>query len=621
MTDNFTTPEWMNESMTGMVRNPKPFSLGNMKTVSGEVLRWEVARLSRVLTIRISEKLFETQTFKAVSRITPSRWTESFFENRVRDEIYPVLIQLCVARWRYKQGCEEWLDLGETEVPTTAPMLFLKELWEDENVQLVIGSGDLDQGSRSLFREGIVKFKDFLLEKIGQLQGERESPVGPGLRVPTIAVRHAEGIDPKRRSDVVWLPGSGISPQQILLFTDSVVTDELVEACERLGIRCTAWRPYRKGQDETRNYILTEKFKAVSPPQNIVENWVYSAAVDLFAQMGYWNDFHSKHNVRVLFDPSEGTDLNIAQANAFDVNRQGITVGKQRSELYGPPGVLYGHYTRDVFFLWNARMAEHLKPDRNRIRYGVVTGYTNDNLFESHSERTGLELRRRVKSAGARFIVSLFDNLPQANSHFSNLAVAQFYRVFLRWVIEDSSLGLLIKSKKAEVFHRIPEILPLLAEAEKTGRCIRLEDEAGRLPAEVSTGSDIAVGIGISTAVIEAVLAGGRGIHYDVSKLRTHEYYKWGVNQIIFDDFDNLIDSLRRFKEHSSEVGDLGDWTRFLDQLDPFRDGRAAERMGSYLRWCMEGFDNGLDRLDVMRTANKKYALHWGADKVIEMDS
>ena len=27
-----------------------------------------------------------------------------------------------------------------------------------------------------------------------------------------------------------------------------------------------------------------------------------------------------------------------------------------------------------------------------------------------------------------------------------------------------------------------------------------------------------------------------------------------------------------------------------MDMLDPFRDGCAAERMGTYLKWLMEGF-------------------------------
>jgi hypothetical protein len=61
----------------------------------------------------------------------------------------------------------------------------------------------------------------------------------------------------------------------------------------------------------------------------------------------------------------------------------------------------------------------------------------------------------------------------------------------------------------------------------------------------------------------------------------------------------------------------LGDWTPFLDRLDPFRDGHAGERMGAYLRWCLDGFDDGLDRDEVIRWASEKYKDQWGSDKAV----
>jgi hypothetical protein len=54
-----------------------------------------------------------------------------------------------------------------------------------------------------------------------------------------------------------------------------------------------------------------------------------------------------------------------------------------------------------------------------------------------------------------------------------------------------------------------------------------------------------------------------------------------------------------------------------INELDPFRDGQAARRMGTYLKWLIDGFDHGLDRETIMADATERYVQEWGADKVI----
>jgi hypothetical protein len=56
-----------------------------------------------------------------------------------------------------------------------------------------------------------------------------------------------------------------------------------------------------------------------------------------------------------------------------------------------------------------------------------------------------------------------------------------------------------------------------------------------------------------------------------------------------------------------------------LEELDPFRDGRAAERMGTYLQWLVQGFQAGLDRETVMADAAERYTQRWGQDKITDM--
>jgi hypothetical protein len=189
------------------------------------------------------------------------------------------------------------------------------------------------------------------------------------------------------------------------------------------------------------------------------------------------------------------------------------------------------------------------------------------------------------------------------------------------WVLDDRTIGLLIKSKKPTVFSSLSGIHPLLNEAETTGRCIRLEDEYGRMPSDAAAAADIAIGISISSAVTEAVLAGCRGVHLDLANAHWHEFYQWGYGRIIFNDMEQMMSALVEFKECPQRRPEFGDWTPFLDHLDPFRDGQAGKRIGTYMRWCLEGFDKDLDRDQVLHRANSMYADQWGGDKIIDMHS
>ncbi len=59
--------------------------------------------------------------------------------------------------------------------------------------------------------------------------------------------------------------------------------------------------------------------------------------------------------------------------------------------------------------------------------------------------------------------------------------------------------------------------------------------------------------------------------------------------------------------------GDLSAWAR---DKDPFKDGKASLRMGHYLDWLLEKFDQGLTREEAVGHANRMYAQIWGADNV-----
>ena len=100
------------------------------------------------------------------------------------------------------------------------------------------------------------------------------------------------------------------------------------------------------------------------------------------------------------------------------------------------------------------------------------------------------------------------------------------------------------------MFDALTGIRPLYKKALNTGRMMRLSNSLGLFPTEASRNADMAVGIGISSAGMEAVIAGCRGIHCDLSLDYTHYYYTFGFEKIIFDDIDKLCKAILRFKNN-----------------------------------------------------------------------
>ena len=87
--------------------------------------------------------------------------------------------------------------------------------------------------------------------------------------------------------------------------------------------------------------------------------------------------------------------------------------------------------------------------------------------------------------------------------------------------------------------------------------------------------------------------------------------------KVIFKDWPEAINAVMEYFQTPGGIPGFGDWTDHLDEFDPFRDGKAATRMGTYLHWMIQGFEDGLDRETIMANAAERYAKKWGTDKVI----
>ena len=117
--------------------------------------------------------------------------------------------------------------------------------------------------------------------------------------------------------------------------------------------------------------------------------------------------------------------------------------------------------------------------------------------------------------------------------------------------------------------------------------------------------------------MVLSAIGGRRAVHCDLGGLPNHPLNSWGEGRVLFHDLESLGKAIDAFKKDPA-WSLLGDFTPILDDLDPFRDGRGGERMGSYIGWLVEKLDEGLDQKRAIQHANERYAEVWGMDKVVQ---
>ena len=137
-------------------------------------------------------------------------------------------------------------------------------------------------------------------------------------------------------------------------------------------------------------------------------------------------------------------------------------------------------------------------------------------------------------------------------------------------------------------------------------------------PSVAARASDLAVHghLWAGTAAVEAVLAGTPTLLMDRDGWTVSKLYQLGIGRVVFQEWSELWRACLVHWSQTDGLPGFGNWDSMLEELDPFRDGRAAERMGSYIRWLLEALEGGLDRDRAIEEAAERYGRQWGSDKV-----
>ncbi len=456
---------------------------------------------------------------------------------------------------------------------------------------------------------------------------------------PKIAVEfygHLNLSSPYLNSDLFFYQNSTIASKDILIYfqhTRFPVSDKELEEILSCGMSAVVLntRAARTPRAPIFNYH-SPKVKVDSHPSSTMNQDEAAIQEDLCKQLGdydqqrrYWAHFFARYNIKmhVSWYKYESGYLPLA-----DALRQGGGVGViyQRSfEMASNPWTVTA---ADVVFGFS-KLGAHLGHDVDSlIPYYVVTGYWGEYRFAG-IRKEAENFKTRLRAAGAQKIIAYFDesSVDDDRWNIGHQVTQENYTYLLNKVLEKPWLGLILKPKVVSSLRkRLGNVAGLLDCALKTGRCFVFDKNnvfGSYPPAAAALAADLAIHghFFAATAGLESALTGTPTLMLDREGYSRSPLYALGVGRVIFKNWGELWRACEDHWAYPSGVPRFGDWSSMIDELDPFRDGRAAQRMGAYLQWIMEGFKAKLPRETILSDAAERYSALWGKDKVFSINS
>jgi hypothetical protein len=453
--------------------------------------------------------------------------------------------------------------------------------------------------------------------------------VAPGVYLATESYGALCLDQPEYHSDLFFWQQSDLNPRNILLVFSAIdlLDDDKWKKLREKGISAVALNRSATLVREAPVYIPTKRvfcnFMPSSLPTRAVKSevgrWLDKEAERYFGACGYWEDFFAQSRVKVYLTWYKHAAEHCAMADALK-KIGGIMAVYQRSyEEIPNVGLAVG---ADIVFGFSKRHAEVERLSNSVIHYHVTTGYIGDHRFPMLYKKAAA-LRRQILAHGAERIVAFCDENTLADGRWErdHEFTQENYAFLLKKVLAEPWLGLVLKPKSPKTLRsRLGPVTGLLDRALATGRCHLYElgnIYSSHPPALAALSADLTIHehLGAGTAAIESALAGTPTLLMDWDGWKVSDLYRLEVGKVVFTSWDAAWDACL-CQWGGGGLPGFGDWSIVLDDLDPFRDGRAAERMGTYLRWLLDSLEIGDSREKALADAAERYCQAWGSDKI-----
>ena len=244
--------------------------------------------------------------------------------------------------------------------------------------------------------------------------------------------------------------------------------------------------------------------------------------------------------------------------------------------------------TCDEFLLFSDNYKKVYKTKNIFPKKFIQTGYPLNGIQNKLTPRVN-KIKNDLKKRNVSFVIGLFDEsiadiddrwgLIHPKDHLKDI------HILAKAVLEDNSLSVLIKNQF--VFNNLDKIFPgdlLIKQAQQTNRFISISDGSHRndiYPMQIGLIADFCISYKFgATAGLECAIAGTRTVLVDKFNFETAHDEIYSKANIIYNDFNKLIEDIYRFRSNQSNFESLGDWSPIIDYFDPFTrtDNNAVRR-------------------------------------------
>lgn len=646
-------------SMLGMLKAeplPADFILGEIRDKKGGCRFIKIWEDLRNICFEISEgKLKNNNFWEIFSTCFGFREIVFFFEKIVAEEINDKVVFAHAAKWH----ADNKISSNEKSI-----IFFLeKDLWSKYLCQSMNRLGIRPIEYRTIVNSSYLIYlkrgKDILLSKIKPLLNisntisntnrdkainvkEKNTEVVSNTKAPLIAAWYTGKtitFDLKKRSDIFWLLKSDIPREQVLLYFDRKdipATEETADILNREDVKYLAlsrsattsknipiWNPtaeYKKVRNSfirliLRTYLLNATRLKITPVFFVV-NMLYFAR-----QYAYWHDFFGSNNIKISISPNDFSKLYMPKNLAME-HCGGVSVSYQWSNLsFSSIGI---SNCSNVMFSFGPAYKWVWEANYSTIDNLIYCGYITDYSFKEVKE-SSLIIRKQLLDRGVKFILCYFDENSSDGrmSGITNERSARIYKYLIKKMLEDETLGLIFKPGYPKtLYQRLSSISGLMDKAKASGRCIFMDKGSyvtEQYPTEAAQAADLCVGLLLSgTVALESYLSGTPVVFLDLEKLYSNHIYQWGKGKVVFDNLDDMFSAINKYRENPESIPGLGNLSSWVKDKDPFKDGNASLRMGQYINWLLDMFNQGKTREEAMEYANRRYAEVWGKQNVVK---
>jgi len=609
---------------------PLEYSLDNMKTQDDIGLFYKINRDVINIVKKTIDRIYKKNAFASHLIRFPQDKTKLYLIQRLTLQIQEIILLINVVEY-YCQNDQKISDSANIIVSRSADILgeFIKG--KDSGQLQIISYWSMANFSfrRSTFRISLEflgqVFRFFLTFIFPKRPIRSEAPSAK------IGIYCSQKIDLNERSVLFWVPHSPVEFKRVVVYFENShrpVTEKIAKLLSEYGVDWLVLRSKASKLGKKNLWKLpllnnSQLFIYLKNAWRIIFSllfrsgylklWQWYALVELLIQTYYYQTFYQDNNIKVLFNMDENAWVSTTKTIAMELTG-GISVSSHWSHYVESLDMTKAY---DVFFVWGSTHADCFKKSVSCFRRIIQCGYIYDYRF-SEARVKSSQLRQQLKEAGVSYIIGFMDNAVGKDLPNSKEELIKLYCAFLNLVISNNKLGIILKPKRPdESVYNLVEMQQLLNKAMATRRCLIVnKNNLESFSFDAGLACDLNIGLGVSTTTVENVLAGIKSVDYDASSRWGSLVHNDGYNKIVFDDLDILINSIKKYVDAPEKNNEFANHGSILHKFDPFRDGKAAERIGFYMNELLMALDDHLAREDAIERASQKYQERYGNDKV-----